>query len=64
MFTKFYRAENRATQEASGTGLGLAITRSLVEAHGGKIVVESEPGVGSTFSVRLPLRREKRSAQP
>ncbi len=64
LFTKFYRADNRATQAVSGTGLGLVIVRSLVEAHGGTISVESEIGVGSTFTVRLPIRTSERAAQP
>lgn len=54
LFTKFFRAHNRTTQEVGGTGLGLAITRSLVELHGGQLTVTSAPGQGSTFSVTLP----------
>lgn len=54
LFTRFYRAQNRATQQVSGTGLGLAITKSLVELHGGTIAVESARGAGSTFTVLLP----------
>src|SRR5262249_11183673 len=54
LFSRFFRARNRATQEAGGTGLGLVITRALVELHGGVITVESAPGGGSTFSFTLP----------
>jgi PAS domain S-box-containing protein len=55
LFTRFYRARNRATQQAGGTGLGLAISKSLVEAQGGTIGVISAPGEGSTFSFTLPV---------
>jgi signal transduction histidine kinase len=58
LFTKFFRSGHRLVREAGGTGLGLTITRSLVELHGGQILVRSTPGLGSTFSVRLPLARQ------
>ena len=57
LFTKFFRARNRTTQEVGGTGLGLTITRSLVELHGGDITVTSTPDTGTTFSVTLPTSR-------
>ncbi len=54
IFTKFYRADNPLSVEAGGTGMGLAIVKSLVEAHGGRVWVESEVGAGSTFSFVVP----------
>lgn len=55
IFDKFHRVDNRATREIYGTGLGLYVSKSIVEAHGGTIWAESEPGVGSTFHFTLPL---------
>jgi signal transduction histidine kinase len=55
IFEPFYRAENPLEVEASGVGVGLTIARSLVQAHGGRMWVESEPGQGSVFCFTLPL---------
>jgi PAS domain S-box-containing protein len=54
VFDRFYRGANVAGRFA-GTGLGLAGARQIVEQHGGSIAVESREGIGSTFTVRLPL---------
>ena len=56
IFDPFTRAENSLTSKIQGTGLGMAITRNLVEAMGGTIDVESEPGQGSCFEVLIDLR--------
>jgi signal transduction histidine kinase len=55
IFERFYRARRQATDGQVGSGLGLPIARGLVELHGGRLTVESEPDHGSTFRVRLPL---------
>ena len=56
IFEKFYQANNQAQSSARGTGLGLAIAREIVEAHGGTISVDSSMGVGTTFTITLPVR--------
>jgi PAS domain S-box-containing protein len=60
LFTKFFRAKNRATRKSRGTGLGLVIARSLVELHGGVMSVQSVPMKGSTFSFTLPASAASR----
>ena len=54
LFERFYRVEKARTSDAGGTGLGLAITKEIVDAHGGQIWVESEPGKGTSTWIRIP----------
>lgn len=56
LFSKFYRVDNTDRREIGGTGLGLAISREIIEAHGGKIWLDSELGHGSTFTFTLPVK--------
>jgi signal transduction histidine kinase len=61
VFDRFHRATN-VRGRITGTGVGLASARSIIEAHGGTIDVESQQGFGSTFTVRLPLSVGDRDA--
>ena len=56
IFEKFYQADTQAPLALRGAGLGLAIAKSIVTAHNGGIEVESRVGVGTTFTIRLPVR--------
>jgi len=55
IFERFYRVDKSRARATGGTGLGLTIARRLIEAHGGKIEVQSEPGKGSRFTFTLPI---------
>ncbi|MEM7676782.1 MAG: ATP-binding protein [Myxococcota bacterium] len=60
IFEKFYRVDTRRAAEVGGSGIGLSLVKHIVENHGGTVVVESTPGLGSTFTVRLPNLQPKK----
>ncbi|HZA51476.1 MAG TPA: HAMP domain-containing sensor histidine kinase [Myxococcaceae bacterium] len=57
LFTPFFRTDRSRARGTGGVGLGLTLARRIVDAHGGSLTAASEPGRGSTFTVKLPLRR-------
>jgi two-component system OmpR family sensor kinase len=63
VFERFYRADPSRTRASGGTGLGLSIVAALVAAHDGTVSVDTAPGAGTTFRVRLP-HIDRASAQP
>ena len=56
IFDQFYRGSESAIRKVRGSGIGLAITKHVAEMHGGEVLVESGPGKGSTFTLRIPLQ--------
>lgn len=64
MFDPFTREQNTTTNKIQGTGLGMAITKNLVELMGGTLKVESQLGVGTTFTVELELRIQNKEDDP
>jgi signal transduction histidine kinase len=68
IFDRFVRGRGAISASIRGTGLGLAMVRRIATAHGGQVLVESEPGRGSTFTLTLPAasagRQEIAAATP
>lgn len=62
IFEPFYRGREAVTRQIQGSGLGLHLVRRIVEAHGGTVTVQSEPGKGSTFTIELPIAGEPAAA--
>jgi signal transduction histidine kinase len=61
LFDRFYRVQSDRSRQTGGAGLGLAIAQAIVQAHGGKIQVNSQIDKGSCFTVQLPLKSRLRS---
>lgn len=62
IFDSFYQVDRTLARKAEGCGLGLSIVKFIVDSHRGKVAVESKPGKGSTFTVRLPIERPSTSS--
>ena len=63
LFSEFFRAENARNVEKTGTGLGLAIVKEFVDKLGGRVLVESEEGMGTIFVVDLPIATQEKGGR-
>ena len=64
LFTRFFRVDSELTREIGGTGLGLNIVKTIIEMHGGEVILDSELGVGSTFAFTVPLTSDTGAGEP
>jgi two-component system phosphate regulon sensor histidine kinase PhoR len=60
IFDQFYRGSSPSVRAIRGSGIGLAITKHVAEMHGGEVLLESEPGKGSTFTLRIPITNDSK----
>ena len=58
IFERFYRCGSELRRETQGVGIGLSIVKHIVEAHGGRVLVQSELGQGSRFTIEIPIKNE------
>jgi signal transduction histidine kinase len=64
IFEPFYRGIDAQTRQIQGNGLGLSVVKRIIEAHGGRVSVESTHGSGSTFTVHLPIYDGRTAVEP
>jgi signal transduction histidine kinase len=62
IFERFYRVDKARSRDLGGTGLGLAIVKNVAQAFGGEVGVESRPGHGSVFRMKLPIAASEKAA--